>query len=132
MDNFKKGFILIVILFFSAFSGFAQDKNTDKVKITSSGNKTENQINKDKDNCYADTESQFDHTKHKTLKNTGAGAAAGGIAGGIFGHGGVGAAAGGAAGAYRGHKKSKKDKKEFNELYASCLRDKGYSVEVAG
>lgn len=130
MDNLKKGFILIVILMFSVFSGFAQDKNTDKVEITSSEYRPENQINKDKDECYSDTESQFDRTKHKTLKNTGAGAAAGGIVGGILGHGGVGAAAGGAAGAYRGHKKSQNDKNEFNELYASCLRDKGYSVEV--
>ncbi len=130
MDNFKKGLILIVILTFSVFSGFSQDKNTDKVEITSSGYRSENQISKDKDNCYSDTESQFDRTKHKTLKNTGAGAAAGGIVGGILGRGGLGAAAGGAAGAYRGHKKSKNDKNEFNELYASCLRDKGYSVEV--
>jgi uncharacterized protein YcfJ len=132
-DTLKQGWVVLVILFFSAFSGLAQDKKNktdDKVHITSSGNKTAAQINRDKEHCYSDTKAQFDHSKHKTLKNTGAGAAGGGVVGGVFGHGKAGAAAGAAAGAYRGHKKSKENRNEFNELYAFCLREKGYSVEV--
>ena len=117
-----------IIAFLFAFTMMGQD--VDEVKITPDHHQSEKTVNEDKEVCYAEADEQWQHTKHKTLKNTGVGTGVGAVIGKIFGKPGAGAVVGGAAGAYRGHKESKKDQQEFNNLYASCLRDKGYSVEV--
>jgi hypothetical protein len=128
MKTIARSYFLFLAFLLFAVAGYSQD--VDKVRVSPRYNQSESEMQRDQNQCYSNAEANFDHSKHKTLKNTGAGAAGGGIVGGIFGKGGAGAAIGGAAGAYRGHKRSKEDKNEFNTAYASCLRDKGYSVTV--
>lgn len=127
MNTVIKSCLLLLSFLFLSVAGYSQDPN---VKISPRYNQSASELQQDKNQCYSYAESQFDHTKHKTLKNTGAGAGIGAVAGKIFGKPGIGAAAGGAAGAYRGHKKNKQDEKEFDNVYASCLREKGYAVSV--
>lgn len=118
---------------FLSFTGFGQeviDKDNDKVKVVLDRGQTEAELNQDREQCMISTDEQLDQTGHKTLKNTGAGAAAGAVVGKIIGKPGLGTVIGGAGGAYRGHKKSGQDQAEFNQVYASCLRDKGYEVHV--
>ena len=120
--------LLTALLVILMFSGFIQDE--EKVKVNLNKNQTERQLKSDKEQCLNHVEEEFDHTKHKTAKSGGAGVVVGGVAGKILGKPGAGAVVGGAAGTYRGYKKSKQDKQEFNEAYASCLIEKGYEVEV--
>jgi hypothetical protein len=121
------GFLLVFNLL--SFTGFGQE-DPKNVKTYPRYNQTAQEIERDKNNCYTYADEQLDNSKHKTIKNTGAGAGAGAVVGKIFGKPGAGAVVGAAGGAYRGRKKSNKDKDEFNQVYASCLREKGYSVEV--
>lgn len=132
MSKVFRLFTLMTALFFFSFtSGLAQDdKDPEKVKVTLSDYQSAEEFNEDKQACAASADEQVDATGHKTIKNTGAGVAGGAVIGKILGKPGLGAIAGGAAGAYRGKKKSGKDKTEFNNVYASCLREKGYQVEV--
>jgi len=131
MNKVLRLFAMMAALFFFSFtSGYTQDKDPEKVKVTLGDHQSAEEFNEDKQACAASADEQVDATGHKTLKNTGAGVAGGAVLGKILGKPGLGAIAGGAAGAYRGHKKSDKDKAEFNNIYASCLREKGYNVEV--
>ena len=118
------GFLIAIFLF--AFQSVAQDY--PEVTVVSKDHNSEAQVQEDMKHCYTHAEEQWNHTRHKTLKNTGAGAGVGAVIGKIFGKPGAGAVVGGAAGAYRGHKESKADQKEFNDLYSNCLREKGYEV----
>lgn len=124
----NKIFGFLIALIFMAFQGFAQD--VDNVKVTPKKNQSKEVTQADMKTCFDQTEQELDQTGHKTLKNTGAGAGAGIVIGKIIGKPGLGGVAGGAAGAYRGHKKSKEDKREFANAYASCLREEGYDVEI--
>lgn len=122
-----------IVSFFAAFllfslNGFGQDP--ENVIVTPEVSQSAEEIKADKEQCFAYADTTLDATEHKTIKNTAAGAAAGAVVGKILGKPGVGVIVGGGAGAYRGHKKSGQDQREFNETYASCLRDKGYSVEI--
>jgi hypothetical protein len=127
--NFSIRVIGFLIAFFFSFGGFSQD-DPKNVRTSPRYNQTAEEMSRDKQNCYAHADEQLDNSKHKTLKNTGAGVGIGAIGGKIIGKPGLGAVIGGAGGAYRGRKKSNNDKDEFNQVYASCLREKGYSVEV--
>lgn len=128
--NFSLKLIGFLIAFnLLSFNGFGQG-DPKNVTTYPRYNQSAQEIERDKNNCYAHADEQLDNSKHKTIKNTGAGAGIGAVAGKIFGKPGAGAVIGGAGGAYRGRKKSNKDKDEFNQVYASCLREKGYSVEV--
>jgi len=128
MNTISKNYFLLVVFMLFGLVGFSQD--IDKVYVQPQANQSATELQDEKNECLASADQQFDHSKHKTLKNTGAGAGAGAIVGKIFGSGGAGAVVGGAAGAFRGRKMSNKDEREFNNTYASCLRDKGYSVTV--
>jgi uncharacterized membrane protein YebE (DUF533 family) len=124
----KKLYSLIVAFLFFGFHAFSQE--VDNVKVSPKHHQSEETTKSDMKLCFAETDKKLDQTKHKTLKNTGVGVGAGVIIGKVIGKTGVGAVAGGAAGAYRGHKKSKQDKMEFQNAYASCLKEKGYEVEI--
>lgn len=120
-------FFVIIVFFFSSL-GFAQD--VDGVVVSPQDNKTVERINEDKAQCYNHADAQIEDKNHRTLKSTGIGVAIGAVVGKILGKPGAGAAVGGAAGAAKGHRKSNKEERAFNEIYASCLSDKGYSVEI--
>lgn len=120
-------FFIIIVFLFSAL-GFSQE--VDGVVVRPQENQTVEQINEDKAQCYNHADAQIEDKNHRTLKSTGIGVAIGAVVGKIIGKPGAGAAVGGAAGAAKGHRKSNKEEKAFNEIYASCLTEKGYSVEV--
>jgi hypothetical protein len=118
---------LFSFLLFLVFAGYGQD---EELRVYPKNNQSVEEQRQDEKQCadYADQETKDGN--HTTLKNSGIGAGIGLIGGKLLGKPLAGAAIGGAAGAYRGHKKTKKDRDAFDQTYATCLAEKGYSMDI--
>ena len=115
------------------------------VNVTPQKGQSEQQISKDKNDCYQAAKKQTGidpsataQEEHRTGRTAAKGAVAGTAVGAISGNAGKGAAIGAGAGAVAGHHKKKKAEKEteqsqgsmaeFNSAESSCLKAKGYGV----